>query len=139
MSEIAQALAWITATSRADSALMAAAVGGTWEQSADFGTAAPYELIVHQAGTDVLTMNAKRLFDHLLFQIKMVGPTAQYAALVTGADRIDALFGDVRNRSLSPGYVLSSYREQPFTYGDIVNGAQWSHLGGIYHISLQGS
>ena len=118
---------------------MTAATGGVWEQFADVGVVAPYVLAVHQAGSDVLTMNAKRLFDHLLFQIKGVGPTSSYATLVVIDARIDALFGRVGSTSLSPGIMLSCYREQPFTYSELRNGQPWSHLGGIYHISLQGA
>lgn len=139
MSEVAQALSWLVSTAKADSALTSAATGGVWEQYADAGTVAPIALIVHQSGSDVLTMNAKRLFAHLLFQVKGVGAASSYSTLITIADRIDALFGRIGPVTLSPGYVLSCYREQPFAYGELrADGKQWSHLGGLYHIELQG-
>jgi hypothetical protein len=138
VSETAQAFAWVDSTARADSALMAAATGGVWQGFADIGVTAPYMLTVQQAGTDVLTVNAVRLFTHLLLQVKAVGPTASYAALVTIADRIDALFKRVGPVGLSSGGVLACYREQSLAYEELVNGAQWSHIGGLYHIDLQG-
>ena len=138
MSETAQAFNWTVTTMQADSALMAAAPGGAWQGFAPIGTTPPFALVAQQVATDVLTMNAVRLFVHLLLQIKAVGPSNNYAALVTIADRIDALFKNQRNVALSSGGVLASYREQSLAYDELVNGAQWSHLGGLYHIELQG-
>ena len=137
--EIAQAFQWINATMLADSALVAAATGGVWQAYADQGTIAPYALFDHQADTDTLTMNAKRLFNRGLFQIKAVGPTNSFATLVIIADRIDALFGRIGPTGLSSGGILSCYREQGFLYNELVNGVAWSHLGGLYHIDLQGN
>ena len=141
--EVSQAFAWVDATMRADSALVAAATGGIWQGFADIGVTAPYAQYSEQAGTDTITINAKRLFSRLLLQIKAIGPTGPttsgYAALVVIANRIDALFGRVGSITLSPGVMLSCYREQPLSYEELINGAQWSHLGGLYHIDLQGS
>ncbi len=139
--ESAQAFAWIDSTCRADSALMALATGGVWQGYANIGVTAPYVLFVQQAASDVLTMNVKRLFVRLLVQIKAVGPVANYATLVQMADRIDALFGRSGPVTLPvQGGVLCCYREQALAYEEpIINGAQWSHLGGLYTIQLQGS
>jgi hypothetical protein len=141
VSEIAQAYQWIATTMQADSALMAVATGGVYREFAPVDTMAPYALVGMQAGTDVLTVNAVRLFTHLVLQIKAVGPSGtggNYAALVTIADRIDALFKSVRSVALPSGGVLACYREQTIAYGEEVNGSPWSHLGGLYSIELQG-
>jgi hypothetical protein len=124
---------------KADTALMAAATGGVWQGFAPLSTSAPYGLVVQQVGTDTTTMNAVRLFARLTLQIKAVGPSSSYAALVTIADRIDALFGRQGPVALSSGGVLSCYRSSPFAMDELVNGQQWSHLGGLYQIDLQGS
>lgn len=139
MSETAQAFAWIVSIAEADSALMAAAPGGVWETFADIGTAMPYVQIVQQSSTDVLTMNAVRLFTDKVLQIKVVGLSSGYAALVTAADRIDTLFKSVRNVALSSGGILACYRDGEIAYDELVNGASVSHLGGLYRIELQGS
>jgi hypothetical protein len=39
---------------------------------------------------------------------------------------------------LSSGGVLACWREQSLAYSELVNGQPWSHLGGLYHIELQG-
>lgn len=135
--EAAQAFQWVTSTAHADGALMAVATGGVWQGYADIGVTAPYVLFTQQSGLDVLTMNARRLFVRLLVQIKMIGPTANYAAIVTGADRLDALFKSVGPTALPSGGVLACYREQLVVYDEIPNGVAWSHLGGLYHIDLQ--
>lgn len=138
--EIAQAYNWIDTTLRADSALMAAATGGVYQGYADISVIPPYALYTQQAGTDILTMNALRLWTSILMQIKMIGPASQFTALVTGADRIDALFKLVRATALpGSGGVLEAHREQTIAYEELINGAQFSHLGGLYRIDLQGS
>jgi hypothetical protein len=141
MSETAQAFSWVATTMQADSTLMAAATGGLYQGLAPVDTVAPFVLVVQQTGMDVLTMNANRLFVHILLQIKALGPSGpggSYAALVTIADRIDALFKSVRSVPLSSGGVLACWREQSLAYSELVNGQPWSHLGGLYHIELQG-
>ena len=140
MSETAQAYSWIMSTCTADTALMAVATGGVWQGFADLGVTAPYVLFVQQAMPDTMTLTGLRLFSRGLFQIKMVGPAASYAALVTGADRIDALFKNARSVALSPsGGILASYREQSLSYDELPNGIHYSHLGGLYTIDVQAS
>lgn len=139
MSELAQAFNYVVTTMQADSALTTAAVGGVWQGFADIGTVPPYALVTQQANADTLTMNAVRLFNSMLLQIKAVGPASNFVALVTIADRIDALFGRAGYVTLTSGGVLSCYRESALVYDEIVNGAAWSNLGGLYRIALQGS
>jgi hypothetical protein len=140
MSEVAQAFQWVNSTMRADTALMSVAVGGVWQGIADLGTIPPYASYGKQADSDKLTVNAIRLWASILMQIKMVGPTSNYAALVAGADRIEALFGNVRSVGLpGGGGVLQSYRDGEVALDDVVNGAAWAHLGGLYRIDVQGS
>src|SRR2546425_363355 len=120
-----------------DSALTTAATGGVWQGFADIGTTGPYALFLQQSSADTLTMNARRLFVRGLVQIKAVGPTANYATLVTIADRIDALFKSVSSVALSQGGILECYREQAYAADYLVNGQAWSELGGLYNIDLQ--
>jgi hypothetical protein len=129
---------------QADSALMSIAVGGVWLSYAPIGTVPPFAIMSQQAATDALTLNAVRLWTDILLQLKMIGPAsgiagANYGALVAGADRIDVLFKSVRSVGLGgTGGVLYCYREQIISYSELINGAAWHHLGGLYHISLQG-
>jgi len=139
MSETYQAFTWIDATMRADSLLMAAATGGVWQEFANIGTVPPFALYARQGGSDVNTMNEVRLFVHILMRIQAIDPTANYATLATIANSIDALFKNVRSVGLGVGGVLACYRESELAYGNVINGASWSYLGGLYHIELQGS
>jgi len=140
MSETYQAFTWIDSTMRADSALMAAATGGVWQEFANIGTVPPFALYARQGGSDNNTMNEVRLFVHILMRIQAIGPTANYAALATIANRIDALFKNVRSVGLpGGGGVLACWRDSELAYGNVINGASWSYLGGLYHIELQGA
>ncbi len=142
MSETAQAFHWVASEMRSDSALIAAATGGVYLSFAPLDTVAPYVIFGRQSGSDVNTVNAIRLFVHILLQIKAVGPSGQggnFAALETIANRIDALFKDRRNIGLSSGGVLACYRESELEYPELVNEQPWENLGGLYHIELQGA
>src|SRR5258707_3788715 len=92
MSETYQAFTWIDSTMRGDVPLMAAATGGVWQEFANIGTVPPFALYARQGGSDNNTQNETRLFVHILMRIQAIGPTANYAALATIANRIDALF-----------------------------------------------
>ena len=127
---------------QSDSALMAAATGGIYREFAPVDTVAPYALVAQQVATDNLTVNAVRLFVHVLMRIQAIGPSGiggNYGALVTIADRIDALFKSVRTVGLGTGGVICCYREQSLAYSELINGQPWSYLGGLYHIELQGA
>lgn len=141
--ETALAFAWIYSVASADSQLVAAATGGIFKGMAGIGVITPFMSYGRQAGSDRLTLAAVRIWTDILAQIKMVGPAGSYATLVAGANRIDALFKDVRNAAIpgGGGSVLACYREQEVAYEDPqpVNGVQWSHLGGFYRIELQGN
>lgn len=140
MSEVAQAYQWIDSTMRADTSLMSASTGGVWQGRADVGVVAPFALYTQQAGSDVLTLNAVRLWSSILMQIVAIGQTSNYASLIVIANRIDALFGRAGPIGLSQGGVLSCYREQTIALDEpLVNGQAWSRLGGLYRIALQGS
>jgi hypothetical protein len=141
MSETASAFTWVANTMQADSALMAAATGGVYQGFAPMDTVPPYALVARQGGSDVNTVNQIRLFVHILLRIQAIGPSGpggNYAALVTIADRIDALFKNQRNITLPSGGILACYRESELAYDDEVNGQPWAYLGGLYHIELQG-
>jgi len=124
-----------------DVPLMAAATGGIYREYAPVDTVAPFVIVQQQVATDVLTVNGIRLFVSILLQIKALGPSGiggNYGVLVTIADRIDALFKSVRSVGLGTGGILCCYREQSLAYSELVNSQPWSHLGGLYHIELQG-
>ena len=142
MSETAQAYNWVSTTMQGDVPLMAAATGGIYREYAPVDTVAPYALVAQQVATDNLTVNAVRLFVHVLMRIQAIGPSGiggNYTALVTIADRIDALFKSVRTVGLGTGGVICCYREQSLAYSELINSQPWSYLGGLYHIELQGS
>ncbi len=139
-SEIAMAYAWVDSTCRADSALMAASTGGVWQGMADIGVQPPFTVYGRQSDIDVDTVNAVRLWASILLQIKAVGMASNWTALVVIANRIDALFGNVRSVGIPGGGVISSTREQQIAMDDPpIAGAAWTNLGGLYRIALQGS
>ena len=114
-----------------DTALMAL-VTGVYRNLAPAGTLPPYVIIGHQAGHDVMTANAFRVFTSDIYQVKVIGLESTYTtALVPAANRIDALLG----RTSTAG-VLDCHREQQFALSEIVNGVAWLNLGGMFRILI---
>jgi hypothetical protein len=139
MSETAQSFIWSVTRAKGDAALVATAIGGIWQGNAPIGTSGLYVSIGQQSNTDVNTMNAVRVFSSILLLIKAVSLSSDFVNLTTAANRIDALFQGQKNIALSPGYMLSSYREQEISYEEVSVGNQYSHLGGLYRVLLQGA
>lgn len=138
MSETAQSFTWAVARAKADTSLVAVATGNIWQGNAPQGTTGLHVSIGQQSNTDINTMNAVRVFSSILLLIKAVSKSSDFDNIVMAANRIDALFQNQKNIALSPGYMLSSYREQEVSYEEMSLGMQYSHLGGLYRVLLQG-
>jgi hypothetical protein len=107
-------------------------VTGIFDDIAPQGTQPDYCIITNQSGTDVLTATANRIMSSLLFQVKLVGPQADYANLSAAYARADSLLALVRNTN----GILACYREGPLAVAEVVNGVSWVALGGLYRIYL---
>jgi hypothetical protein len=136
--EITQAYQWSVTRAKDDPTLVAVSIGGIWQGNAPLGTSGLYVSITEQSNMDILTMNAFRVFSSILLLIKAVSLSSDFDNLLVAADRIDELFKRQKNIALSPGYMLSSYREQEVSYETLEAGKQYSFLGGLYRVLLQG-
>ena len=139
MFEAARAIQFITATLTGDAQAMAAAPGGVWEGMAPPGTPTPYYVVSHQGDGDILTANARRLGNSAVYQIVAYAPASAYPALVTAADRIDALFGRIPSTPgalpTSGGVTIEScYREQQVALSELVGAIQWNRAGGLFRL-----
>jgi hypothetical protein len=131
--EIAASLDFIKTELEANPTLVALATGGIHTGAAPVGTMPPWIVLSFQAGHDTLTLNAIRIFAHLLFQIKVVGPSAMLTLLFQMSALIDDTFKRTSG-SVIGGYVSSCYRENPLHYDEVrADGVKWSHTGGLYH------
>ena len=138
--EILLALEWLMTTLNADSTLTGLVTGGIWRGSAPVEAVPPYIVMNLQAGSDVLTMNGVRLYDSLLFQIKVIGPGTMTSTLLLAANEIDSLLKRTSGVPLTTdglGAILACFRESPVQIDSLVNGELWSDIGGMYRIQLQ--
>jgi len=129
---------WLYTTLSNDSTLTGYAPGGVWRGLAPPGTVTPYVVLVFQAGVDVITANAFRIMDDLLFQVKAVGPGNESAAIVNAASRVDALIGSPpTSGAVTGGTILSCNRQSPFQLDELVNGELWMNMGGMYRLIVE--
>lgn len=138
MQESAIALEWLYTTLSNDNALTSYAPGGVWRALAPDGTITPFVIISYQSGMDVLSMNAYRLMSDLLFQVKIVGPALITSQLFNAANEVDAVLKRASG-TVDGGIVLACFRESPLQTDEIVNGEQWSNIGGLYRTIVQQS
>lgn len=135
------ALEWLNSVLSGDSTLSGYAPGGVWRGMAPQETPTPFIILSLQSGSDVVTMNAVRLMDDLLVQVKAVGPAAtQTAMIANAAARMDALIGNPPNAGTTQdglGYVLASYRQSPLIVDELVAGDVWTNIGGLYRIEIE--
>jgi hypothetical protein len=91
--EVAYAFQWLYSTLHGDSTLMGY-VSGVYRGLAPATSTAPFVVMIHQSGSDVINMSGTRLITNLLFQIKVVGPANLLStSLMSAAERIDVLLG----------------------------------------------
>lgn len=138
--EVVAGFQWIYSVLSPDSTLATYAPGGVYRSMAPPDTAAPYVIMAHQSGLDVLTVNAFRLMDNLLYQVKAAGPASQMTAIAAAALRIDQLLCPNEGSgsgTVAGGYIGNCHREQPIFIDELVNGETWTNVGGMYRLEIK--
>lgn len=141
-SEVMLGYAWLSSTLSGNSTLMSQ-VTTIRRAYAPPETVPPWIILAHQSGIDVVTANAFRLMTSLLYQVKVVGPARLTAALASVAAQFDTLIGspptsgDIVMNSVTVGRVLACWRESPLQLDELVDGEQWTNVGGLYRLQLE--
>ena len=130
-------LGWLYSTLSGDSTLLGYAPGGVWRYIAPTGTATPYIILQPQSPNDKITMNAIRIFSDDAFQVKAVAPETQFQAMINASNRIDTLINNKPVTTITGGTLLACFRERELEYNEIVNGALWQHMGGLYRLYIE--
>jgi hypothetical protein len=117
---------------------MALALGGVHRGAAPVGTAAPWIVIEHQAGSDSTTMNGVRVLVSSLFQVKAVGPASITQNVADVAAQADDLLFLNTVTAVTGGYIHSCVREQPLMYDEQpAAGIKYTHIGGLYRAIIE--
>lgn len=134
--EVALGLDFLYTTLSNDPTLTSLVPGGVFRAFAPPTTSTPYIIIALQSATDVITMNAFRLYENALYQVKVIGPILEMNTLVQAASEIDTLLG-LTSGTVTNGHILYCYRESPLQVDELVNGVQWTNIGGLYRLAIQ--
>jgi hypothetical protein len=133
--EVSLGFAWIYSTLAGDSTLSATLTGGVWRALAPPSTIAPYVVMIYQAaGKDSVAFRGTRAYSDLLYQVKAVGPSNNYAALVSLSARIDTLLTLATQVAVTGGTILGCYRSAPLQIDEMVDADLWSNIGGLYRL-----
>lgn len=133
-----EAMAYIEATLKADSALMAYATGGVFRAVAPQWSIdnPPYILIRYQGGADVMGSFADRLMSSGLYQVAIYGPDSLMSATLVPAARLMDVDLHRTSGTAQGATITACYREQPLILSEVVAGSDflWTRVGGIYRI-----
>lgn len=139
------AFTWLFQTLSQDSTL-STLVTDCYRGVAPQGTIPPWVSFDFQSGSDTNSATGARLFTRDLYQVRVIGPESQFAAMQAAADRIDALLHGARNIPIltatgQAGTLLACVRESQLTLPQDLPGssygAAWRLLGGLYRCTIQ--
>ena len=134
--EVIIAFEFLYATLSGDSTLASYATNGIWRGMAPVSTQPPFVVMGFMSGTDTLTGNRVRLLSNPLIQVKASGPSSMTTQLGQAASQIDTLLKRVSGTT-SDGLIHSCYQESPLMLESLVNGVQWTDIGGLYRLQIQ--
>lgn len=119
-----------------DATLMGYLAGGIHQVLAPPGVSPDWLLLINQSATDVNATTAARIMTTALFQVKVVGPAQDENTLRTAYKRADALLQPAGRALANTSGTLACFREQTFSVGELVNGALWLNIGGLYRVEV---
>jgi hypothetical protein len=129
---VANSLAFLNSTLTGDATFMGYLTGGVWTGVAPVGTSPDWCVLQMQASPKVKTATGVTIMTRGLYQVKVVGPKADYANLYTAYDRIVTLLGLVR----STGGILACYQTDDIYLENTVSGKPWIQLGGLFRVEI---
>lgn len=135
INEVAEGREFLYAKLSGDATLGGFATGGVWDEMAPPGTATPFVIIGHQSDTDTLSATAIRILARMIFLVKAVGPVTQAATIRNAANRIDVLLARTSGTSTT-GIILACWRDGALDIPELVDGALWRNLGGMYRLEI---
>lgn len=94
-----------------------------------------YPAVIFQfmSAVDYAAVGAARIWADMIYLVKVVGETADYAVLGPAVARIDTLLHRASG-TVADGTVWSCTREQPFRMPDSLASKQYRHAGATYRI-----
>lgn len=132
--ETSIAFAWIIATLSNDAELQGYAPGGVTRRFAQPRTTTPYVVMTYKEGDDNPVFGGANAYSNLLVEVVAEGPAATMQNIVNAAARIKQLLTVAEPLAVTGGSIRSCYRSQPIETDPLVDGEQWTSLGGIYRI-----
>lgn len=115
-----------------DATLMAMVHGVINSESAA-PVAYPFVVFQFMSAVDYAAVGAARIWANMVYLVKVVGETADYATLSAAVARTDALLHRASG-TVADGTVWSVTREQGFRMPENVSGKQFRHQGALYRV-----
>lgn len=131
--ESATAEEFLDATLNGDATLTTLVPSGAFNTQPPEGT--PYPIVTYQfvSSVDYAAVGAYRIWANMLYLIKVIGDTANFADLNAAFARIDALLQRASGTA-TDGTVWSCVREQVIRQPDFIAGRQYAVTGALWRI-----
>lgn len=138
--EVALGILWLTSTLSGDATLLGYCPGNVWRGLAPPSTTSPYVMLLFQpGGADLVVFGGGRASADMHFHVLAVGPAKGTAALVNAAARIDVLINGAKNVAITGGTVQGCFRTEPLEMDQLIDGEEWTALGGLYRTFIVSS
>lgn len=131
--EVDAAEEWLSATLSGDATLSALLPGGVWNTEASQGTAYPFVLFQFMSGLPYAAVGAFRIWESLIYMVKVIGETADYQTLKTPLARIDVLLHR-GSGTAADGTIWACVKEQSIRLPEAVQGKHYRSSGALYRL-----
>jgi len=126
-----RAEAWITDVLNGNAALVGDRV---YAYMAPPDAVFPYIVFNFVSGVPLAVVNAIKIWEEMIYQVKAIGKTSSPASLEAIATKIEELLHR-KQGTVTNGEVLTSQHEAAVSYPELGdNGVRYHHLGGLYRI-----
>ena len=133
---ITPAFTLVNSTLTGDATLMALISGVYQGVALPVAYTKPYIVVNLQSAVDTLTATAVRMLTRLILQVQVVGKASDGAAVRSAFARADALLQPNGQPLRLQVGTLCLYRTGAVSYDEVISGAIWTHLGGLYRVEV---
>jgi hypothetical protein len=133
--ETSIAFAWIISTLSGDAELAGYAPGGVTRRYAQVATVPPYVVMTYQDGVDYPVFGGGNACTDALIEVVVEGPATAMQAIVNAAKRVKTLLTVTVPVAVSGGSIQASFRLHPVETDPLLDGEQWTSLGGVFKVT----
>jgi hypothetical protein len=112
-------------------------ITGIYQENGPVDAAYPFAVYTSMSIRDVRVVGGIRVMVDTLYVVKAVAQTSMFVELRPQAAAIDAALNTLDTAPVLNGFVVTSFREEPYRQATFERGEDFRSLGGLYRIHAQ--